>query len=106
MGCKVAGCICGSFSKDAGWLVGGSVCTSEISAKDQMGSGDQLWSRELGTRENPVILYLVGVYACKEKKVLDQVRTVFDRDLWVLVFEHVLLSSFALLDRCTAPGFS
>lgn len=42
----------------------------------------------------------------KKKKVLDQVRTVFDRDLWVLVFEHVLLSFFALLDRCTAPGFS
>jgi len=23
-----------------------------------------------------------------KKKVLDQVRTVFDRDVWVLVFEH------------------
>lgn len=32
----------------------------------------------------------------KKKKVLDQVRTVFDRDVWVLVFEHVPLSSFAL----------
>lgn len=28
----------------------------------------------------------------KKKKVLDQVRMVFDCDVWVLVFEHVPLS--------------